>query len=74
MFEGDIILVAATEGRESEQATTTAKWIPYVSGEIVEYDIPCTHSELTAARKAGAGPGIQYPRGSRRKSRKPPVN
>jgi thioesterase domain-containing protein/aryl carrier-like protein len=47
MFEGDIILVAATEGRESEQATTTAKWIPYVSGEIFEYDIPCTHSELT---------------------------
>jgi thioesterase domain-containing protein len=48
MFDGDIILVAATEGRgESGQATATARWVPYVSGEIFQDDIPCRHPELT---------------------------
>ena len=48
MFDGDIILVAATEGRgESGQATATARWVPYVSGEIFQHDIPCRHPELT---------------------------
>jgi len=48
VFDGDIILVAATEGRaEAQQATATARWAPYVSGEIFEHDIPCRHPELT---------------------------
>ena len=47
-FDGDIILVAATEGRgEDGQAAATARWVPYVSGEIFEHDIPCRHIELT---------------------------
>ncbi|GAB7187025.1 peptide synthase [Kitasatospora sp. Ki12] len=44
-FDGDALLVAAMEGRPPE-TETVQRWTPYVSGEITETRLACTHLEM----------------------------
>jgi thioesterase domain-containing protein/aryl carrier-like protein len=52
-FDGRVLLLVAASDRrfraaEGENSTvpTTERWSPYVSGEISEVRIPCTHAEM----------------------------
>ncbi|WP_220213696.1 amino acid adenylation domain-containing protein, partial [Streptomyces shenzhenensis] len=44
-FEGDALLVVAAEGKPDD-VSAVARWAPYISGEMVESEIPCAHSEM----------------------------
>jgi thioesterase domain-containing protein/aryl carrier-like protein len=44
-FEGDLLLILATEGRREGVSASTV-WKPYVSGEISEFRLPCKHDEV----------------------------
>jgi thioesterase domain-containing protein len=43
VFDGDMLLVVAAETAPDNPA---ARWQPYVSGEVVEYSLPCAHSDV----------------------------
>jgi thioesterase domain-containing protein len=43
--DGDLLLLVATEGKP-EGFSATAKWVPYVSGNVLESRLPCRHTEL----------------------------
>jgi amino acid adenylation domain-containing protein len=44
-FEGDLLLIAAA-GDNAESMSAGARWRPYVSGEISESSLPCTHLDM----------------------------
>ena len=44
-FEGDVLLILSTEGKP-DGVNPAAEWAPYVSGEIEEFQIRCTHAEM----------------------------
>ncbi|MGC1285710.1 MAG: alpha/beta fold hydrolase, partial [Streptosporangiaceae bacterium] len=44
-FEGDMLVVSATEGKQD--AVSTTRWQPFVSGEIAEFALPCEHSQMS---------------------------
>ncbi len=45
MLDGDLLLVVAAEDNP-EDLSVAARWKPYVSGEISESRLPCTHIEM----------------------------
>ncbi|MFF7588852.1 amino acid adenylation domain-containing protein [Kitasatospora purpeofusca] len=51
-FDGDALLVVATEGRPSD-APTVERWAPYVAGDITEVALPCKHLEMLHAENLG---------------------
>jgi thioesterase domain-containing protein len=47
-FAGDVLLIVADQERPTDQsAAATARWVPFVSGEIAERRLPCTHAEMS---------------------------
>jgi hypothetical protein len=44
-FEGDLLLVLAAEGSLKDMSVAS-KWGPYVSGEVSESYLPCSHVEM----------------------------
>jgi thioesterase domain-containing protein len=44
-FEGDLLLISAAEDNV-ERISAGARWSPYVSGEISESSLPCSHLEM----------------------------
>jgi thioesterase domain-containing protein len=51
-FDGDALLVVATESRTAD-TPTGQRWRPFVTGEITEVPIPCTHTDLARAEMLG---------------------
>jgi thioesterase domain-containing protein/aryl carrier-like protein len=51
-FDGDALLVVAAEDRSAD-APTGERWKPYVTGEITEIGIPCTHYEMARPETLG---------------------
>jgi thioesterase domain-containing protein len=45
-FDGDAVVMVAAEGRPAN-APTAAMWSPYVSGEVIEFHLPCDHEDMT---------------------------
>jgi hypothetical protein len=45
-FDGDLMLIVAAENNP-RAASAAAMWQPYVSGEILESRLPCSHGEMT---------------------------
>jgi amino acid adenylation domain-containing protein len=65
-YDGDFLLVAS-ERRHAEFAA--AQWLPYVSGRISEFSLPCAHSEMArpdmlAQVWAGISRWVSQPAGS----------
>ena len=57
-FDGDMLLLVAPVGMELEDKNTnrisfTGLWEPYVSGEITEVHLPCSHAELLQPEMLG---------------------
>ncbi len=50
-FEGDMVLVVATEGRDAPAFPES--WRPYVSGHIEVNDIACRHEDMTLPEPLG---------------------
>jgi thioesterase domain-containing protein len=46
VFDGDLILIAAVPAGPPA-ASPAARWEHYVSGEVAEFRLPCTHREMT---------------------------
>jgi thioesterase domain-containing protein/aryl carrier-like protein len=44
-FDGNALLLIASEGKP-ESAPTTQAWIPYISGEVSEVPLPCSHADM----------------------------
>jgi amino acid adenylation domain-containing protein len=44
-FDGEALLLVAAAGKDG-RAATAGEWKPYVSGEITEIRLPCTHAEM----------------------------
>lgn len=45
-YEGDLLYFSATRGQSAGQALVEA-WRPHVAGVIDNYDIDCTHLDMT---------------------------
>jgi thioesterase domain-containing protein/acyl carrier protein len=44
-YDGDVLLIVATAGKANETAPA-ARWAPYISGEVREVHLPCSHDEM----------------------------
>lgn len=44
-LDGDVLVFSATKGRDHKQTAKT--WIPYVTGDVEEYEVPVSHEEMT---------------------------
>lgn len=56
-FDGDMLLLVAVVGKQTgkdgESIPFTSTWEPYVSGEITEIRLPCTHGEILQPEMLG---------------------
>jgi thioesterase domain-containing protein/aryl carrier-like protein len=57
-FDGNMLLLVAGEGKkprdkDGDSISLTGRWEPYVSGEITERRLPCSHSELLQPEMLG---------------------
>ena len=57
-FDGDMLLLVASGERkrgdkDSNSISFTGLWEPYVSGEITEVHLPCSHRELLQPEMLG---------------------
>jgi len=46
VFDGDIIIFSAARDESDRSSSLLQGWRPYVTGDITEYSIDCTHNEM----------------------------
>ncbi|WP_159400386.1 alpha/beta fold hydrolase, partial [Streptomyces sp. XY431] len=51
-FDGDALVVVAEEGKATD-APWVQRWEPYISGEITEVRLPCTHHDVVRPHTLG---------------------
>jgi thioesterase domain-containing protein len=49
VFDGDIIIFSATGSDGNLNSSLRQSWQPYVTGDITEYSVDCTHQEMLSA-------------------------
>ncbi|GHE98055.1 non-ribosomal peptide synthase/polyketide synthase [Streptomyces griseoluteus] len=54
VFQGDVVFFTAAADRAADSAGVDfSAWEPYVSGSLVNYDVDCAHTDMTAAGPIG---------------------
>jgi thioesterase domain-containing protein len=46
VFDGDITIFSAVRDESDRSSPPLQRWRPYVTGEITEYSVDCTHQEI----------------------------
>jgi thioesterase domain-containing protein len=49
VFDGDVIIFSAVRDESDRSSSPLQGWRPYVSGDIAEYSVDCTHEEMLTA-------------------------
>jgi thioesterase domain-containing protein/acyl carrier protein len=49
VFDGDVIIFSAVRDESDRSSPPLQGWRPYVSGDIAEYSVDCTHEEMLTA-------------------------